>query len=38
MVKDFYNNFMKNQTYLVSTTSCELVCANVLFSFDEIIG
>ena len=28
---------MENHTYLVSTTSCSLICANILSSFDEIV-
>ena len=31
-------HFVKHRTNLISTTTRKLVCANALFSFDEIIG
>lgn len=31
----FQTHFMENLAYPVSTTTCQLICANWLFSFDE---
>ena len=34
----FYNDFVRNHTYLISSMIFKLICVNVLFIFDEIIG